>query len=149
MNFKKTVIGKIPVDWDIKTIDELKSDKKNAISMGPFGSRIKKDNFVEKGVPIIRGNNLKKLFFHDADFVYVTQEKADELKSSKVEKNDIVITHRGTLGQVGYIPENSKYEEYIVSQSGMKLTVDSTLIEAKFLYYYLNTRYGQHELLMS
>lgn len=140
--FKKT-----PTNWRIDVIDNLKSDAKNAIAMGPFGSRITRDNFVDKGVPIIRGNNLKSFKFNEADFVFVTEEKAKDLSASIVRRGDIVITHRGTLGQVGYIPNSSKYERYIVSQSGMKLSCNPEKIDSKFLWYFLNSRVGQHLLL--
>jgi len=145
--FKETEIGKIPEDWEVKTIDEVKSNKKYAITMGPFGSNIKKENFVPFGVPVIRGSNLSVYKFLDEGFVFVTEEKADELKASNAVKGDIIITHRGTLGQVGIIPNNPKYARYIVSQSGMKLTCDSHLVDNEFVFYYLKSKRGQHELL--
>jgi type I restriction enzyme S subunit len=145
--FKQTEIGNIPEDWEVKTIDEVKSNKKYAITMGPFGSNIKKENFVPFGVPVIRGSNLSVYKFLDEGFVFVTEEKADELKASNAVKGDIIITHRGTLGQVGIIPNNPKYARYIVSQSGMKLTCDSHLVDNEFVFYYLKSKRGQHELL--
>jgi len=45
-------------EWESATVEEIKTDTPNAIAMGPFGSRIKTDNFVSAGVPVIRGNNL-------------------------------------------------------------------------------------------
>lgn len=149
MEFKITIIGKIPTNWFVEIINNLKSVEKHAISMGPFGSNLKKSSFVRCGVPIIRGNNLRSFKFLDRDFVFVTKEKAITLKSSWVKSGDIVITHRGTLGQVGLVPEKSKFPVYIVSQSGMKLTCDSNKIDNKFLYYYLNSEIGQHFLLMN
>lgn len=145
--WKETEIGKIPKDWGIVNIEDLLSDKKNAIAMGPFGSNITKDNFVSNGVPIIRGNNLKPYKFSEEDFVYVTKEKSVKLKASWVERKDLVITHRGTLGQVCIIPENSKYEKYIISQSGLKISLDEKKINPFFCYYFLRSRIGQHLLL--
>lgn len=145
--WKETEIGEIPKDWKIVNIEDLLSDKKNAMAMGPFGSNITKDNFVSNGVPIIRGNNLKSYKFLEEDFVYVTKEKSEKLKASWVERKDLVITHRGTLGQVCIIPENSKYERYIISQSGLKISLDEKKINPYFCYYFLNSRIGQHLLL--
>ncbi|WP_353948328.1 restriction endonuclease subunit S [Sporolactobacillus sp. Y61] len=149
MRFKKTKVGSIPSDWSVEIIDHLKSADRHAISMGPFGSKLKKSSFVNHGIPIIRGNNLRPFKFWDNDFVFVTEEKAITLKSSWVKSGDIVITHRGTLGQVGFIPKKTKFPVYIVSQSGMKLTCDSNKIDNKFLYYYLNSPLGQYFLLMN
>lgn len=96
-------------DWLSATIDEIKAPVPYAIAMGPFGSDIKTDNFMPSGVPVIRGLNLASWRFHDADFAFVTEQKADELHAANARSGDIIFTHRGTLGQVGIIPDNSRY----------------------------------------
>ena len=115
--------------------------------MGPFGSDIKSSYFVNDGVPVIRGGNLLNNQFHDENFVFLTEEKADSLKRSNAYPGDIVFTHRGTLGQVAFIPENAKYPRYVVSQSQMKLTCNVDLVDPKYVYYYFLSPMGQHELL--
>lgn len=144
---KQTEMGKIPEDWDTTNVESIASQEKYSLSMGPFGSNITKNNFVSYGVPVIRGNNLTALRFLDSNFVFVSEKKADELLSSNVKAKDIVITHRGTLGQVGIIPVNSKFKRYIVSQSGMKLTCDSAQVDPDFVFYWLKSPRGQQELL--
>lgn len=136
-------------DWPELTIDELKSDVKNAIAMGPFGSRIKAENFVKSGVPVIKGGNLNGDFLSEEKFDFLTEEKADELRSSNAFRGDIVITHRGTLGQVGIIPDDSLYQRYVVSQSQLKVSLDKEKVNPYFVYYFLRTQLGQHRLLMN
>lgn len=133
--------------WPTKTIDELKSEAKAAIAMGPFGSRIKAENFVSEGVPVLKGGNLHGVFIDDTYCDFLTEEKANELKSSIARPGDIVITHRGTLGQVSIIPEHSRYPKYIVSQSQLKISLNRELINPLFVTYYLRSHIGQHELL--
>jgi type I restriction enzyme S subunit len=144
--WKDTDFGKIPIYWDLKKIIDIKSDDRRAIAMGPFGSNIKAENFVEDGVPVIRGTNLNYAKFVDGDFVYITEEKADELIGSNCKPGDLVFTHRGTIGQVGLIPSN-KYPRYVISQSGMKLTVNSDLINNEFLFYFFKSEFGQYQIL--
>lgn len=115
-------------------------------AMGPFGSNIKAENFTTSGVPVIRGTNLNFHRYVGGDFVYLTEQKADQLKSSNCFPGDIVITHRGTLGQVGLIPEG-QHQRYIISQSGMKVTVNPCLLDYNFLFYFFKSSVGQHELL--
>ena len=136
-------------DWSEVPLEALLSEKKNAIAMGPFGSRIKVENFVAEGVPVIKGGNLNAAFLDETDFDFLTKEKAEELKSSKAIAGDIVITHRGTIGQVGLIRANSKYREYIVSQSQLKFTPSETKLDSTFAYYFLKSPLGQHRLLMN
>lgn len=136
-------------EWKIKKVDEIKADISNAIAMGPFGSNIKTENFVARGVPVIRGINLSKGKLYEEEYVYITEEKADELKSSNAFPGDLVFTHRGTLGQVGIIPFNSKYRRYVVSQSQMKLTCNTKQVNPLFVYYFFKSNIGQHALLMN
>lgn len=122
-------------------------DVAKKLAMGPFGSDIKTDNFVSVGIPVIRGNNLTGERFQDADFVYLTNAKADELKAANAFPNDIIFTHRGTLGQVAIIPQNAIYNRYVVSQSQMKLTCDISKVDPSFVFYFFRSPQGQHALL--
>lgn len=116
------------------------------IAMGPFGSNLKVDNFIESGIPVIRGKNLNYGGFNDNNFVFVSEAKALSLKRCLAQPDDLVFTHRGTLGQVGIIPRG-KYPYYLVSQSQMRLTVNQNYLNPKFLYYFFLSPLGQRELL--
>lgn len=146
--WKETEFGQIPVEWELKKIIDLKASEKFSIAMGPFGSNIKADNFMSEGVPVIRGTNLNYDKYVDGVFVFLTEEKADELKGSNCKAGDLVFTHRGTIGQVGLIPFG-KYPRYVISQSGMKLTVDPSKVDNEYLFYFFKSKYGQHQLLKS
>ena len=117
------------------------------ISMGPFGSDIKVENFVDSGVPVLNGSNLSAFKLVEEDFKYVSIEKAKTFKKAIAKRGDIVVTHRGTLGQISYIPNNSKYEEYVISQSQFKVTLKKDLVDPIFLTYYFHTNEGQKRLL--
>lgn len=116
------------------------------IAMGPFGSNIKVECFVDKGVPVLNGSNLQGFRLNEATFNYVTPEKADSLGRANAFKGDVVITHRGTLGQIIYIPEDSKYERYVISQSQFRVRFKKE-IDPQFIVYFFHTRVGQHLLL--
>jgi type I restriction enzyme, S subunit len=119
-----------------QTVAEIAAKTRWALNGGPFGSKLVSSMYVSEGVPIIRGTNLPHdKRFEDSGFVFVTQEKALELRQHEARPGDIVITQRGTLGQVGLIPINSQFPSYIVSQSQMKLTVDQHKCHPLFIYY--------------
>ena len=120
------------------------ADLLDEISMGPFGSNIKKECFVETGVPVLNGSNLTGIALNDDEFRYVTEEKADSL--GKANRSDVVVTHRGTLGQISFIPETSKYERYVISQSQFRFRCNEKVLP-EYLTYYFHTRKGQYDLL--
>ena len=136
-------------DWTEVRLDELKSAEKGAFAMGPFGSRIKSENFLPYGIPVIKGGNLNGDFLNEASFDYLSKEKAEELSTSAAKRLDLVVTHRGTIGQVGIIPEHSKFEKYIVSQSQLKLSFNLMKVNPYFVYYFLRSPEGKHRLLMN
>ncbi len=125
------------------------SDVIEEISMGPFGSNIKVDNFINTGVPVLNGSNLQGFKLNEASFNYVSQEKADSLGKANAHKGDVIITHRGTLGQIVYIPKDSKHEQYVISQSQFRLKLKQNLIRPDFFVYFFHTRLGQHRILMN
>ena len=116
------------------------------ISMGPFGSNIKVECFVEDGIPVLNGSNIDGYALNEDSFRYVTEEKADSLGKANAHRGDVVITHRGTLGQIAFIPVDSKYERYVISQSQFRVKFNEKVIP-EYITYYFHTRLGQHKLL--
>lgn len=117
------------------------------ISMGPFGSNIKRENYVDSGVPYLNGSNLSSYKLNEESFNYVTEEKAMSLGRCVAKRGDVIVTHRGTIGQISYIPDNSKYEQYLTGNSQFRLAVKKMVIRPDFFVYYFHTRTGQHRLL--
>ncbi len=122
------------------------SDLISEISMGPFGSNIKVECFVDKGIPVLNGSNLEGFALKEDSFRYITKEKANSLGKANTHRGDIVITHRGTLGQIVFIPNDSEYERYVISQSQFRVKCNEKILP-EYLVYYFHTRIGQHKLL--
>ena len=123
--------------WPQVSIEEIRATTRHSLVGGPFGSDLTTRDYVEEGVPVIRGTNLPdNCSFRDDDFVFVRDEKADALKANNAHPGDVVFTQRGTLGQVGLIPAEPRFPRYLVSQSQMKLTVDPAKADARFVFYF-------------
>ena len=131
----------IPREWAVVSIYDIKANVKGAIVSGPFGSNIGKRFFVEEGIPVIRGNNLtlgEKLFIEEG-FVFVTEEKAEELKSCTALPQDLVFTAAGTVGQVGLIPDNCRFPKYIISNKQLRARIDRNQAYPLFLFYWFSS----------
>jgi len=90
-------------NWPKVTIESIQSTEKGSIAIGPFGSRLKSDNYVDEGVPVIRGTNVTGGLSFKGEFVFITEKKADSLGSCNVYKNELVFPHRGSIGEVGIV----------------------------------------------
>lgn len=74
-------------------------------------------------------------------------KKKQTLKKCNAHRGDIIVTHRGTLGQIVYIPNNSLFERYVISQSQFRFNLKPELARAEFIVYYFHTREGQYKIL--
>ena len=132
------------------TLEKVCRPEKGEIISGPFGSNISSKYFVKEGIPVIRGNNLSLSLdkFYDDGFVFVTQEKADEL-NCYADRKDLVFTAAGTIGQVGLIPENSKFDRYVISNKQIRVRIDSNKIDVLYAYYWFASPWSQRLLTLS
>lgn len=118
-----------------------------SISMGPFGSDVKVEYMVNEGVPFLDGSNLVSVRMNADSLKFVTREKANSLKNALAHPYDIVVTHRGTIGQLSYIPDDLGYDEFLISQSQFRVSLDTSKVDPVFFAYYFHTKEGQKRLL--
>jgi type I restriction enzyme S subunit len=144
---RKAEAGIFPDDWISRSINELAAKHSNAIVGGPFGSDLVSKDYVPVGVPVIRGQNMSRHYVA-GDFVFVSTAKARRLQANLARPDDIVFTQRGTLGQVALVPFGP-FDEYVVSQSQMKLTLRSDAASAEYVYQYFTSEAGQKQILES
>ena len=135
----------VPDSWTVATVDDIKSPEPNSCRSGPFGSSISRKYFVDEGIPVIRGGNLRADMtrFVPEGFVYVSEERAREKYSAcLVEAGDLVVTCWGTIGQVGIIPDDGPFDRYVISNKQLKLRVDRERVDPLFLFYQLSSPDG-------
>jgi type I restriction enzyme S subunit len=129
------------VSYALARLETLAASKPYALVGGPFGSKLTSADYVDEGIPVIRGSNLNGgRYLDESDFVYVSEQKMRvDLFGNLANRGDIVFTQRGTLGQVALIPSDSHFPIYVISQSQMKLSVDPQKADARFIYYYFSS----------
>ncbi|WP_311876580.1 restriction endonuclease subunit S [Enterococcus asini] len=106
---------------------------------GDRGSNYPHDSdFFENGDTLFldTGNVTKNGFKFDS-VKYITKEKDEQLRAGKLEKNDFVLTSRGTLGNVGFYDES-------VYKLHPKLRINSAMLilrntDNQLSYSYLHT----------
>jgi len=131
-------------EWRTVRIEEVAE----RVAMGPFGSSIKVETFVPVGVPVISGQHLHGWRVDDsAGFNFITPEHAEKLRNANVRRGDVIFTHAGNIGQVSYVPRNSAYGRYVISQRQFYLRPDLNKVLPEYLVAYFRSPEGQHKLL--
>ena len=130
--------------WPVATIEDI-ADR---VAMGPFGSSIKVETFVPEGIPIVSGKHLHGFRVDDKlSFNFISPQHAQQLANANVLRGDVIFTHRGNIGQVAYIPVDSKFNRYVISQSQFYVRCNRAKIIPEFLVYYFKSNEGRHRLL--
>jgi len=103
--FKKTELGEIPEEWEVVEIKEIVKNEKRAIKVGPFGSQLKKSEYIESGIKVYGQENVFKKDFEYGNY-YITEEKFESLSAFEIFPDDVVITMMGTIGDCMVVPKN-------------------------------------------
>ena len=127
------------------SLGELALDEKGAVTIGPFGSRMKAEVYVPSGVPVIRGTNISDGRWLKGDWVFVSEDFARGLPNCLLEPGDLVFPHRGSIGEVAIIEKN--HGTMLLSSSMMKFRPDASRADSVFLFYYFRSRQGRSEIL--
>ncbi len=132
--------------WPVRTIAECASAEPYSTQIGPFGKALMAEEYAESGVPVLRGVNVNRGRFHDDDFVFVDETTADRLRKFESFPGDVLLVHKGTLGEIGLMPRRRRYPRYIMGNSMMRVRCDQQKLLPEYLYYWLSSRAGQHYL---
>lgn len=103
--FKDSPIGRIPVGWDVVTLEELLSDVDYSMRSGPFGSALLKSELVENGIPYLGIDNVHVERFENKFRRFVSNDKFQELVRYAVRENDVMVTIMGTVGRCCVVPK--------------------------------------------
>lgn len=100
------------------------------------------NEFYEIGYCLfLNAKNVTKNGFDFSQKQFINKEKDISLNSGKLKRNDIIITTRGTVGNIAFYNNLIDYENIRIN-SGM-LIIRSSLIDPLFLYVLLTSKYFQ------
>ncbi|MEZ8950773.1 restriction endonuclease subunit S [Vibrio sp. 10N.247.311.18] len=115
-----------PKGFRMSVLKEFYMDEKTGTKCGPFGSALKKEEFVETGVPVWNMDNisLSGIFF-DSPRLWITPEKYEQISSYGVEDGDVIISRAGTVGKMGVV--RTKFEDSLISTNLIRVRFSNRL----------------------
>lgn len=132
MKFKEIEIGTL----DLSVIDGDRG--KNY----PHSNELLEDGYCL----FLSANNVTKNGFVFNNNVYISKEKDEVLRKGKLLRNDIVITTRGTVGNVGLYDDSVKFERIRIN-SGMLIIRCGPSVDSIFLYHVLKSKQFYEQIL--
>jgi len=89
-------------------------------------------NYIENGIPYITSKNVKNGNVSFEDVSYISEDDYKQLsKNRKIEKNDLLITMIGTIGEMGFVKDNTQF----YGQNLYLLRLNPAIINRKYYYY--------------
>lgn len=119
-------------------IESLLSKERKGMTTGPFGTMIKKSDHKPSGIPMLGIENIGNCEFVDGNKIFVTTEKAKELKSFEVKENDIIISRSGTVGEICSVPKRA--EGALLSTNLMRVALDNGVIRSDYFIYLFRSK---------
>ncbi|MDZ7725318.1 MAG: restriction endonuclease subunit S [candidate division KSB1 bacterium] len=110
--------------------------------------RIYASDYVDNGIPFIRGREIVQRFAHDGELrsnLYISREKFELIKNKygAPEKGDILITSVGTLG-IPYIVTSD--DEFYFKDGNLIWFKNIEKLNSTFFYYWLLSPIGRSQL---
>lgn len=135
---KQTELGEIPEGWEVKSIQELIDDKNIDSPLdGNHGAlHPKKSDFVSKGIPFIMASDIHNGKVDILNCNYLTKDRADSLKKGFAKIGDVLISHKGTIGEVALVQPNGHPYIMLTPQVTYYRIINTKLLNNVYLYYY-------------
>lgn len=89
------------VQADVVELSSIVED----VRIGPFGTALHKEDYINNGIPVINPQHIRGGFICPSNKVTVSNEKAIELNSYRLENNDIIMGRRGEMGRTAAVTE--------------------------------------------
>ncbi len=97
------------------------------------------------GIPALSAKNIKNgQIVSESDIRYISPKLYDKWMPEKLEKGDILLTSEAPLGELLYLKDKA---DYCLSQRLFALRTQPQKLYPRFLYYYLLSPIGRHQLL--
>ena len=135
-NYRPTI--SIQPDWEMV---KLGDDKFFQIIDGDRGTNYpSKEEFKPDGYCLfLNTSNVRKGVFDFSKCDFTTKEKDEILRKGKLEREDVVLTTRGTLGNTAYYSEKIEFENIRINSGMVLLRSNLTKVSPKFLLVFLNS----------
>lgn len=132
-----------PHDFKFEEVAAHLSGERAGTQSGPFGSALKKYEYVNEGIPVWGVDSVQQSEFVPNAKLFITDDKFAQLERYRVLPGDVLISRAGTVGRMCIA--NPPVDKSIISTNLVRVVLDtSTLLPEYFvaLFTYVPHRLG-------
>lgn len=123
-------LPELPNGWQWAPLSWLLSLYKKPMTTGPFGTMLSKNEHTTSGIPVLGIENIGKGKFLYGNKIFVTEQKAQELRAFEVEATDVIISRSGTVGEICEVPSN--LGKALISTNLLRIALNHDVIISYF-----------------
>lgn len=116
-----------PKGWPIVQISVLLDESRGGTRCGPFGSALKRHEYIDEGVPVWGIDNVSPNRFEEAGSLFISESKFIQLKGYRVRAGDVLISRAGTVGRM--CVANPSTPNSIIGTNLIRVSLDSSKLD--------------------
>jgi type I restriction enzyme, S subunit len=120
-----------PKGWSVVELDEVFAKDRASVQTGPFGSALKKNEYVESGIPVWGINNIHENEFVEEGSLFITEAKYQGLREYSVESGDVLISRAGTVGRMCVARPHQRPS--IIGTNLVRVALDHSMMTPEYL----------------
>ncbi|MCG7513532.1 restriction endonuclease subunit S [Vibrio sp. MMH1-50] len=134
--------------WKTYTIsDLLKEGFLIEVQDGNHGDiHPKSSDYVESGIPFVMANALKNGSIDLENSKKLDKCLTDKLRIGFAHSSDVLLSHKGTIGEVAIVPEELNYPYLMLTPQVTYYRVNKEKLSSQYLYYVFTSNYFQSQL---
>ncbi|MDH5533331.1 MAG: N-6 DNA methylase [Candidatus Pacebacteria bacterium] len=131
-------------DWKLVKFSEAPLD----IIDGDRGVNYpKKTEFTNDGYCLfLNTKNVRSDGFLFDNLEFINRERDEKLRKGKLNRNDVVITTRGTIGNVGWYSYEVPYKHIRINSGMIILRTDAKELNPEYLFYFLQSEFFKKQV---
>lgn len=133
-------INTLPFGWKAVKLKYLLEQRYGSMKVGPFGSQLSGKDFTNEGYWVYNQKVVVNQNFDETD-TFINEDKYNSMSGFQVNRDDILITTRGTIGRICRIPKT--YNSGIIHPCIIKFRID----EEKVLYDLINLLFNESNMI--
>jgi type I restriction enzyme S subunit len=100
-------LGQVPEHWVVTPIRNLIRSQKLIIQDGNHGElHPVAVEYVDDGIPFLMANNIRNGIVDLSNCKKISHIRAESLRIGFAKSGDMLLTHKGTVGEVGFVPQD-------------------------------------------
>ncbi|MBE7502338.1 MAG: restriction endonuclease subunit S [Verrucomicrobiales bacterium] len=115
-----------PRGFDRVQVEQLFPPDRDGAKCGPFGSALKKHEYVQTGVPVWTMDCVGDMEFREDRCLFVTEQKFEELRAYDAQNGDILVSRAGTVGRMAIVM--TKHPRSIIHSNIIRLSLNPAMI---------------------